>query len=66
MCFIYSYNWDKFGDVILRNIWKRIFTVWGKFTSSPTLQLCMIFMYMMGFPGGSAGKEFACNEGDLG
>ena len=23
-------------------------------------------MLVLGFPGGSAGKEFACNEGDVG
>ena len=26
----------------------------------------MLFIIIKGFPGGSAGKESACNEGDLG
>ena len=37
----------------------------GSLLAVQTLQL-FIFMYMGGFPGGSAGKEFACKEGDLG
>ena len=25
----------------------------------------MVYIYIMGFPGGSGGKESACNAGDL-
>ena len=27
---------------------------------------CIYFCYFLGFPGGSDGKEFVCNAGDLG
>ena len=28
--------------------------------------ICMLYSYILGFPGGSAGQESACNVGDLG
>ena len=31
-----------------------------------SLSQCSIFLSLLGFPGGSDGKESACNVGDLG
>ena len=46
----------------------RLYSPWGRKESDKTEQLSLLLLpwCLMGFPGGSDGKESTCNEGDLG
>ena len=53
---------------ILAGEFHRLYSPWGRKESDKTEQLSLLLLpwCLMGFPGGSDGKESACNAGDLG
>ena len=53
---------------ILAGEFHRLYSPWGRKESDKTEQLSLLLLpwCLMGFPGGSDGKESTCNEGDLG
>ena len=53
---------------ILAGEFHRLYSPWGRKESDKTEQLSLLLLpwCLMGFPGGSDGKESTCNEGYLG
>ena len=56
--------WDKADILLLLRGREAVLAKWAEWVL--ILALCAVIPPIMGFPGGSAGKESACDAGDLG